>query len=169
MEDMPESPSDPSPNFETQQPGGKFTIKSIYCKDISFETPNSPALFRSEWKPEIEMQLGTEAREIAHNEYEVVLTVTVTTKLNGNTAFLAEVKYAGLFDIAGLTSDELGRTLGSQCPGILFPYTRELVSGLVVRGGFPPLVLAPVNFEALYENHLHKQSGDQPAAPESQS
>lgn len=169
MEKMPDSPSDVSRNSQSQQPGGKFTIKSIYCKDISFETPNSPAIFQSEWKPELEMQLGTEAQEIAPQEYEVVLTVTVTSKVNGNTAFLAEVKHAGIFGIAGLTSDELGRMLGSYCPNILFPYVRQVVSDLVVRGGFPPFVLAPVNFEAMYDKHLASQTGDRHAPPESEN
>jgi preprotein translocase subunit SecB len=166
---MPESPTDLSRDFQPQSSGGRLTIKSVYCKDISFETPNSPGIFRSEWKPEVEMQLRTEAREVGANEYEVVLMVTVTSRVNGNTAFLAEVKHAGLFGIAGLAPEKMGRTLGSHCPNILFPYTRELISDLVVRGGFPPLVLAPVNFEALYEKHLAEQSGDQPAAPESQA
>jgi preprotein translocase subunit SecB len=89
--------------------------------------------------------------------------------VDGNTAFLAEVKHAGIFAIAGLTSDEMGRTLGSYCPSILFPYTREVVSDLVIRGGFPPFVLAPVNFEALYNNHLAEQIENQRAAPQART
>jgi preprotein translocase subunit SecB len=169
MKNMPDSPIDASRDFQSQPPGGKITIKSIYCKDISFETPNSPAIFQSEWKPEVEMQLRTETREIAPQEFEVVLMVTVTSSVDGNTAFLAEVKHAGIFAIAGLTSDEMGRTLGSYCPSILFPYTREVVSDLVIRGGFPPFVLAPVNFEALYNNHLAEQIENQRAAPQART
>ena len=169
MENMPESPIDTSRDSQSQPQGGKFAIRSIYCKDISFETPNSPAIFRMEWKPDVEMQLRTETKEIAPHEYEVVLMVTVTSSVGGKTAFLAEVKHAGIFGIDGLTSDEMGRTLGSYCPSILFPYVREVVSDLVIRGGFPPLILAPVNFEALYKKHLAEQTEDQLAAPKSQN
>lgn len=166
---MPEAPVDVDRNFQPQPPDGEFTIKKIYCKDISFETPNSPEIFRSEWKPNAEMQLQTEAKEVAPGEYEVVLTVTVTLTVGGKTAFLAEVSQAGIFGITGLTSDEMGRTLGSYCPSILFPYAREAASGLVTRGGFPPFILAPVNFEVLYKKHLAEQNEEPLAAGKSQS
>ncbi|HSS66008.1 MAG TPA: protein-export chaperone SecB [Gammaproteobacteria bacterium] len=166
---MPESPIDVSRDFQPQPPGGEFTIKKIYCKDVSFETPNSPAIFRSEWKPDAELQLRTEAREVSPGEYEVVLMVTVTLSVGENTAFLAEVNHAGIFGITGLNSDQMGRTLGSYCPSILFPYSREMVSELVIRGGFPPFILAPVNFDALYRKHLAGKSEEQPAAPKSQN
>lgn len=165
---MPESPIDISRDFQPQPPDGEFHIKKIYCKDISFETPNSPAIFRNEWKPNAEMQLRTEAKEVAAGEYEVVLMVTVTLTVGGKTAFLVEVNHAGLFAITGLTSDEMGRTLGSYCPSILFPYAREVVSDLVTRGGFPPFILSPVNFEALYNKHLAEHSEAPLAAGKSQ-
>ncbi len=168
IENMPESLTDLGREFQLSPPGGEFSIKKIYCKDISFETPNSPTIFRAEWNPNAEMQLRTEAKEVASGEYEVVLMVTVTLSVNGRTAFLAEVNQAGVFGISGLASNEIGRTLGSYCPSILFPYSREVVSDLVIRGGFPPFILAPVNFEALYKKHLAERTEEQLAAPKSQ-
>lgn len=161
---MAESPVDVNRDFQSRSANGEFTIKKIYCKDISFETPNSPAIFKTEWKPDAEMHLQTDAKEVAPGEYEVALMVTVTLSVGGKTAFLAEVNHAGIFGISGLTSDEMGRTLGSYCPNILFPYVREVLSDLVTRGGFPPFILAPVNFEAIYKKHLAEQSEEQPAA-----
>lgn len=166
---MAESPSDVSTDFQPQPPDGEFIIKKIYCKDISFETPNSPGIFRTEWKPNAEMHLQTDAKEVAPGEYEVNLTVTVTMSVGEKTAFLAEVNHAGVFGITGLTSDEKAWTLGSYCPGILFPYVRAVVSDLVTRGGFPPFILAPVNFEALYKKHLAEHADEQRAARDSQS
>lgn len=141
-------------DFQPAPPDGEFTIKKIYVKDISFETPSSPAIFRSPWKPDAEVHLSTDSQQIAPGEYEVSLTVTVTVRTDDKVAFLAEVQHAAVFGITGLTSDEMGPTLGSFCPSILYPYSRETISDLVVRGGFPQFVLAPVNFEALYTKHL---------------
>lgn len=158
---MSETPIDVSRDFQPEPPDGDFTIKKIYCKDISFETPNSPAIFQAEWEPKADVHLRTDAKKIAAGEYEVILMVTVTVKVGDKTAFLAEVKHAGIFGITGLTSDEMGPTLGSFCPSILFPYSREVVSDLVTRGGFPQFILAPVNFEALYQKHLAEQIEEQ--------
>jgi len=133
---------------------GQFAIHKIYVKDLSFETPNSPAIFRGEWRPQLDVQLHSEAKRIEPDVYEVVLTVTVTTKLQQTTAFLVEVQQAGIFGIAGVPEGHLGPMLGSFCPNLLFPYVRETVSDLVTRGGFPQLLLAPVNFDALYARHL---------------
>jgi len=146
------------------QPGGEFHIRRIYAKDISFETPNSPAIFGSEWKPETDINLRTEAAQIGAGEFEVTLTVTATVEVGEHTAYLAEVQQAGIFSIVGLTSSELGTVLGSYCPSVLYPYAREMVSDLVIRGGFPPFVLAPVNFEALYAHQQEEQKASA-AAP----
>lgn len=134
----------------TPAPTGHFEILKIYAKDISFETPNSPAMFRVEWKPNINLNLNSAAQRTAPGEYEVVLSVTVTVTIEERTAFLAEVQSAGIFAITGLTDDELAPVLGSLCPGILYPYAREMVSDLTSRGGFPQCILSPVNFDALY-------------------
>lgn len=166
---MSKTPSDVGGDPRPAPPEGNFTIKKIYCKDISFETPNSPAVFQTAWKPQADVDLMTEAKSISPDEYEVVLMVSVTVNVDGKTAFLAEVKHAGIFSITGLTSEELGPTLGSACPSILFPYIREVVSDLVIRGGFPPFILAPVNFDALYQKHLAERYQEQLAARTSQT
>lgn len=166
---MSETPIDVGGDPGPAPPDGDFSIKKIYCKDISFETPNSPAVFQSTWKPQADVDLMTEAKSISADEYEVVLMVSVTLNVSGKTAFLAEVKHAGIFAISGRTPEELAPVLGSTCPSILFPYVRELVSDLVIRGGFPPFILAPVNFEALYQKHLAEQYQEQAAARKSQT
>ena len=135
---------------------GNFHIRKIYAKDISFETPNSPAVFASEWEPDTDINLRTEAAKISAEEYEVTLTVTATVKVGENTAYLAEVQQGGVFSIVGMTSLELDVVLGAYCPAVLYPYAREMISDLVIRGGFPSFVLAPVNFDALHA----KKRGD---------
>lgn len=134
-------------------PGTRFEILKIYTKDVSFETPHSPAIFRVEWKPDVNLNLHSAATQIAAGQYEVVLSVTVTVAIGEQTAFLAEAQVAGIFAITGLTQQELDPVLGSACPGMLYPYARELVSDLTTRGGFPQCLLAPVNFDALYMRH----------------
>jgi len=151
-------------------PASSFEILKIYTKDISFETPNSPQIFRIEWKPDVDLNLHNEASRLSPGQYEVVLSVTVTVKLGEQTAFLAEVQMAGIFAITGLTQEELDPVLGSACPGMLYPYAREMVSDLTTRGGFPQCLLAPVNFDALYLRHRRDAAtaGDaaaEPAAP----
>ena len=132
----------------------QFAIQKIYVKDISFETPNSPAVFTEEWKPEINLNLNSESRAIADNVYEVVLKLTVTATHGDKTAFLVEAQQAGIFTIAGYAEDELKAMLGAFCPGTLYPFARETVADLVQRGGFPPLLLAPINFDALYAQQI---------------
>jgi preprotein translocase subunit SecB len=146
---------------------GQFSIKKIYIKDISFETPNSPQIFQVSWEPVMDVHLHSHSSKLDAGEYEVVLMVTAVVTVGDKTAFLAETAVAGIFGITGLTSDELGPTLGSYCPGILFPYAREFISSLVTRGGFPPFILAPVNFEKLYQEHISAQFSEQQAKVES--
>jgi len=148
--------SDETANEQEQQP--QFSIQKIYVKDISFETPNSPAAFMEEWKPAVNLDLNTNAHSIAENTYEVVLSITATVKNNDKNAYLIEVQQAGIFNVAGFKENDLGGMLGSFCPNILFPYAREVVSDLVARGGFPQMLLAPINFDALYEQHLQQQN-----------
>lgn len=126
--------------------------------------PNTPGLFGQEWKPEVDIHLQTESRRFAPGTFEVALAVTATVKLEERIAFLAEVKLAGAFRITGLTDDELGPTLGSLCPSILYPYAREVLTDLSCRGGFPQLVLSPVNFEALYLQQRDAAMRAQPGA-----
>lgn len=145
-----------------QQPGqGQFAIQKIYVKDISFETPSSPHVFLEKWEPEVNLQLGNNA-SILNEEggvHEVVLSLTVTAKLGDKVAYLIEVQQAGIFNINGFGGDDLATIVGSYCPNILFPYAREAVSDLVTKGGFPQMLLAPVNFDALYAQHMQQQAG----------
>lgn len=139
---------------ETQNP--QFEIQRIFTKDISFESPNTPGTFVEEWKPEVTLNLETKSNKVQDNLHEVVLSITATVNSNKKTAFLIEVHQAGVFMINGFTNEQLHQMLGSFCPNILFPYAREVISDMVVRGGFPQLILAPVNFDALYAQHMQQ-------------
>ena len=136
----------------------QFQIQKIYIKDLSFESPNAPEMFTESLQPKIDFDLQTEAKKLTDDFFDVTLQVTATAKHNEKTAFLVEVKQAGIFIITGFPDDQLSHMLGSFCPNILFPYARESVSDLVTRGGFPPLLLAPVNFDALYAQHVQQQN-----------
>ncbi|MCF6346629.1 MAG: protein-export chaperone SecB [Thiomicrorhabdus sp.] len=136
-----------------------FVIQKIYTKDISFESPNAPGIFASEFQPQLSIDLNVETKKLEGDMYHVVLRVTATTKVDEKIAFLCEVEQAGVFAISGFTDDEMGYMLAVQAPGILFPYSREVVSDLVARGGFPQLLLEPVNFELMYHEHLQKAEG----------
>lgn len=149
----------------TEQQGPQFAIQRVYTKDISFETPNSPAIFQVEWKPEIQLDLDTKSTKLAEDTYEVTLSVTVTAKIEDKTAFLAEVQQAGIFTISHLDEAQLAHTIGAFCPTTLFPYARESVANLVSRGSFPQINLAPVNFEALFANYVKQRAAEQ--APQS--
>ncbi len=142
----------------TQQGGNQqFAIQKIYIKDVSFESPNSPAMFTKEWQPEVNLDMNTNTQLLNEGVYEVVLSLTATVKNADQTAFLVEIQQAGIFTITGFAESEMGHMLGSFCPNILFPYAREAVSDLVTKGGYPPLILAPVNFDALYAQHMAQQ------------
>jgi len=136
----------------------QFLIQRIYIKDISFETPQSPAIFRAEWKPELDLQVATNTEKLADDVHEVVLKITVTVKCDNKVAFLAEVQQAGIFALQFFPDEQIGPILGGVCPGILFPYAREAVSDLVTKATFPPLYLTPINFDALYQQHLAQQN-----------
>ncbi len=136
----------------------EFIIQRLYVKDISYEAPKTPAIFKDEWKPEVSLDLQTNSSVVESNVHEVVLHLTVTVKMADQTAFLVEVKQAGIFTIKGIEGDQLKHTLGSYCPGVIFPYARETVSDVVIRGGFPQLNLAPINFDALYNQYMQQQA-----------
>ncbi|MFP4079415.1 MAG: protein-export chaperone SecB [Ectothiorhodospira sp.] len=136
----------------------EFGLQKIYTRDISYKAPNTPAVFLKEWKPETNVQLNTQSRALDDpGVYEVELTLTVTAQSQGQTAYLVEVKQAGVFRMRGIPEDQMGPLLSAYCPNILFPFAREVVSDLVTRGGFPQLLLAPVNFDALYAQRLREQ------------
>ncbi len=137
-----------------------FSIEKIYLKDVSFESPEAPAVFTDKWDPEINLELNSQGKPIEDNIYEVELSITVTAKNKDKTGFLVEIKQCGIFSIKGMDSNTLHGMLGSFCPNILFPYAREAISDLVTKGGFPQLLLAPVNFDALYAQHVQKNKGE---------
>lgn len=136
----------------------QFIVQRIYVKDLSFEAPNTPAIFQQQWEPELSLDLDTQHLALEKNVYEVVLTVTATVKNKGMTAFLIEVKQAGIFTIDGTPAEHLDHLLHSFCPNILFPYARESITSQVIRGSFPQLVLAPINFDAIYMQKLEERN-----------
>jgi len=146
-----------NPGNNGQAAQQQFAIQKIYIKDCSFESPNAPAAFTEDWKPEISLDLNTRTDPLDKTTYEVVLVLTAKVQNADKTAFLVEVQQSGIFAIEGFENEQMGHMLGSFCPNVLFPYAREAVSDLVTRGGFPPLLLAPVNFDALYAQHLAEQ------------
>ena len=136
----------------------QFAVQRIYIKDLSFETPNSPEIFRSEWKPENNLSINTTVKQLDENNYEIVLTLTLTTKVGDKTAYLIEVQQAGIFLLTGFPDREKGPMLGVFAPNQLFPYAREAISDLVTKGSFPQMVLQPVNFEAIYMQHQQQMA-----------
>ena len=135
-------------NNEDAQP--VFGIEKIYVKDLSLEIPNAPQVFTQRETPQLSVELSNATSQLDENVFETVITVTVTSKIGDKTAFLVEVAQAGIFQIRNIPQDNIEMILGVTCPNILFPYARETVSDVVTRAGFPPVLLNPINFEALY-------------------
>lgn len=133
---------------EQQTPQMVFHIEKIYVKDISLEVPNAPGIFLERDMPQVSVELGTQSSALSQDAFETTIKVTATAKLGDKTVYLAECEQAGIFRIAGLTQEQLSMALGIGCPNILFPYARETIANIVMRAGFPPLQLDPVNFEA---------------------
>lgn len=154
----------PNNGAVSNEEGPQFSLQRIYVRDLSFEAPKSPAIFRQEWTPNVSLDLNTRQKQLENDFYEVVLTLSVEVKNGEEIAFIAEVQQAGIFLIKGLDQASMSHTLGAFCPNILFPYARETIDSLVVRGSFPALMLAPVNFDALYAQELQRmqESGETP-------
>ncbi len=151
---MAESESAGSENVST----GQIRLERLYLKDASFESPSSPAIFSEDWKPEIQVDINTRANNLPENRYEVLLTITLRAQLpEGKIAFIVEIQQGGIFLVEGVEPAVLQRALATLCPTTLFPYIRENVDSLVVKGGFPAMHLAPVNFDALYTEALRQQ------------
>ncbi len=153
---------------EENQPGAtpeqpQFALQRIYIKDLSFEAPQGHQAFQKPWRPQVQLDLNTATNKIDDKNYEVVLTLTITAKQEEEAAFLVEVQQGGIFACDGFDAQQLHQVLNIMCPNILFPYARETVDTLVTKGSFPPLMIAPVNFEALYQQALAKQAEGQPA------
>ena len=138
-----------------ETPQQQFNIQRIYTKDLSFESPASPKVFRKQWQPKVNFDLNTRSAAVdEEGNFEVVLTITITATQDDETAFLVEIQQAGIFFIKGIEGPDLQRVLGTAAPNILFPYARENIDSIVVKGGFPPVMLAPVNFDGLYQQAL---------------
>ncbi|NOU25155.1 MAG: protein-export chaperone SecB [Methylotenera sp.] len=145
---------------QAQQPG--FSIEKIYVKDASLEIPNAPQIFTDRTQPQVGIELSNRAQVLDEGLFEVAIKVTVTSKIEDKTVFLVEVEQAGIFQIRNVPEDNLDMIIGITCPNILFPYARETVSDLIVRAGFLPVLLNPINFEALYAQQ--KQQAEAAAA-----
>jgi preprotein translocase subunit SecB len=144
---------------ESQQP--VFGIEKIYIKDLSLEVPNAPQVFLQKENPQVGIELQNKAARVDDGIFEVVVTITVTSKIEDKVVFLVEVAQAGIFTIRNVPEENIPAVLGIACPNILFPYAREAVSSMVTKAGFPPVLLNPINFEALYAQQLQQQQ--QPA------
>jgi preprotein translocase subunit SecB len=151
---------------EAQEP--VFGIEKVYVKDLSLEIPNAPQIFLQRETPQIGIELSNSARKLEDGLFDVSITVTVTSKIEDKTVFLVEVAQAGIFQARNIPEENLEGLLAVTCPNILFPYAREAVSDLVVRAGFPPVLLNPINFEALYLQQKQQQQ-QQAAATEGAS
>jgi preprotein translocase subunit SecB len=136
-----------------------FQIEKVYVKDVSLEIPNAPQVFTEQVQPQLEVQLATGASQFAEGLFEVTVSATVTAKAGERTVFLAEAVQAGIFSLRNIPQQEIDPLLGIGCPTIVFPYLRETISDLVVRAGFPPVLLSPVSFEALYVQRVQQQQG----------
>ena len=148
---------------EPEQEQPVFSIEKLYVKDLSLEIPNAPQIFLERDAPQVDVQLQTQGKSVQEGVYDVVLSITVTAKLGEKTVFLVEVAQAGIFQIRNVPEGDLEPILGIACPNILFPYAREVVSDAVTRAGFPPVVLNPMNFEALYQQR--QQQAAEAAGP----
>lgn len=145
---------------EDKNKGRAFGLQRVYLKDASFESPLAPAVFKGEWKPSLNVNIATRARLLEGDLHEVVLTVTVEAKQDDKVAFLVELQQAGIFVISGFSVEEQQQIAGILCPQNLFPFAREEIANLTMKGGFPQILLQPINFERIY------QQGNQPAAGE---
>lgn len=143
----------------TTTPQKQVSLLRIYLKDLSFESPQAPQVFNGQnaWNPEVRVNLQVQHKNIDNGIYEVALELTVEGVKENNKVFIVEVEQAGIFRIEGLDQGELSHALGVFCPNILFPYARQIIDTSLVGGSFPPLMLAPINFEALFAQHAQKQ------------
>ena len=144
----------------TEQAQPQFSIEKLYVKDASLEVPNAPEVFLERETPQIDVQLTIDNKNVSEDVYHVGLSVTVTAKKEDKTVFLVEVVQGGVFTIKNVPSEDLEPILSIACPNILFPYAREVVSDLVNRAGFPPVILAPINFEGLYAQRQQQEVGN---------
>ena len=140
----------------------QFTIQRIYIKDVSFEIPNAPNIFREEWRPENNLTINTTVNGLGQDNFEVVLSINLTSKAEEKTIFVVEVQQAGIFTLSGIPEQERTRLLGAYCPNVLFAYAREIITDLITKGSFPQVILQPVNFDALFMQHQQELAKRRP-------
>lgn len=140
--------------------GGQILLERLYLKDVSFESPRSPAVFGETWRPEFQLDVNTRASNLGEDRFEVLLSITLRCRSDDKTAYIAEIQQAGVFQVTGVDAAARQRVLGTLCPGTLFPYVRETADNLVVKGGFPAVHLAPVSFDGLYAEALRRQAAE---------
>jgi preprotein translocase subunit SecB len=138
--------------------GPSFTVEKLYIKDVSFEAPGTPQVFNEQGQPQLQMNLNQRVQRLSDEAFEVVLGVTLTCTIGDKTAYLAEVQQAGVFGLTGFDDMTLEVMLGTHCPNALYPYARQTVSDLITAGGFPPFLLQPINFEALYAENVRQRA-----------
>ena len=143
-----------------------FQIQRVYLKDMSLEQPNSPEILLNQEQPAVEIQLGVDAKPVADGLFEITVTATVHTKIEDKTVFMVEAKQAGIFEIRNVPSEQMGALLGIACPQIVYPYLRGNVADIIQRGGFPPVHLAEINFQAMYEQQQAESMMAAPEAPQ---
>lgn len=146
----------------TADAGAQLSLQKVYIKDVSFEVPGAPQIFQEQGQPQIQLNLSQQIGALTENVYEVVLTVTVTCKLADKTAYLAEVQQAGVFGMSGFDNQNRDAVLATYCPNVLFPYARQIVSDLIQNGGFPPFLMQPINFEALFAEQARRRAEGTP-------
>lgn len=150
-----------TPQVPPQADQRQVLLQKIYLKDASVEVPLAPQVFTRPWKPELDVNVGTQVAPLGDDQFQVLISVTVTAKLGTDVGFLVEVHQAGIFLVKGFANDvERGAALGGYCPGLIFPFAREAVADLVQRAGFPQLLLQPINFDALYLEHLNRSRSE---------
>lgn len=147
-----------------QQAGAQLNLQRIYIKNASFESPVVPHIFQSQGQPAIELNLGQRVTQLAEGVFEVVISATVTCKVEDKTAYIAEVDQAGIFGVTGFDTASQEAVLASYCPNVLFPYARQVIADLIQNGGFPPFLLQPINFESLYAEQVRRRSEGAEAA-----
>ena len=163
MAESPASNADSQPQAAPEAVSAQFSIEKIYVKDLSLENPGAPQSFQMSTQPQVEIGLRTRAEAVAQDTYECVLTITVTARAGDKTVFLVEAAQAGVFVIRGVPANQLQPVLAIHCPAVLFPYARETVASATMHAGFPPVHLAPINFESLYQQQLAQGASGTPA------
>ncbi|NRA65412.1 MAG: protein-export chaperone SecB [Pseudobacteriovorax sp.] len=136
----------------------QVALQRIYLKDLSFESPDPVAAFKTKWEPKVNLDIRNQNKKVENDIYEACLEITATVKIGELTAFVVEIEQAGIFMIKGIEGDNLERVLGTFCMNVLFPYAREAIDGMCLKGSFPPLVLAPINFDQLYEQSKNQKN-----------